>query len=36
MGGKQEEGNMERKGGRDIEKHRNGGIDIDKHREERE
>ena len=31
-----EKGNMERKGGRDIEKDRNGGIDIDIHREERE
>ena len=36
MGGNQEEGIMERKGGRDIEKDRNGGIDIDIHREERE
>ena len=31
-----EKGNMERKGGRDIEKDRNGGIDIDRRREERE
>ena len=36
MGGKQEEGKMERKGGRDIEQHRNGGIDIHIDREERE